>query len=164
MQSVPLKRKFTPIPAAYQRRDFPLDEVWSSLNRGENKSWDDLLGEYRVVVLAEAGAGKTYELQSAAKRLVSQGRLGFFIRIEDIDDDFGTAFEVGSEAAFEDWLAGTDEAWFSSTLSTRSGSPSRERSSQRSAALPNGSVMPASERISIFQAVPMPGAQCLIAL
>ena len=112
MQSVPLKRKFTPIPAAYQRRDFPLDEVWSSLNRGENKSWDDLLGEYRVVVLAEAGAGKTYELQSAAKRLVSQGRLGFFIRIEDIDDDFGTAFEVGSEAAFEDWLAGTDEAWF----------------------------------------------------
>lgn len=112
MQSVPLKRKFTPIPAAYQRRDFPLDEVWSSLNPGENKSWDDLLGEYRVVVLAEAGAGKTYELQSAAKRLVSQGRLGFFVRIEDIDDDFGTAFEVGSEAAFEDWLAGTDEAWF----------------------------------------------------
>lgn len=74
MQSVPLKRKFTPIPAAYQKRDFPLDEVWSSLNRDQNKSWDYLLGEYRVVILAEAGAGKTYELQSAAKRLVSQGR------------------------------------------------------------------------------------------
>lgn len=112
MQSVPLKRKFTPIPAAYQKGDFPLDEVWSSFTRGKNKSWDDLFGEYRVVILAEAGAGKTYELQTAAKRLVSQGKPGFFIRIEDIDDDFGTAFEVGSEAAFKEWLAGTEEAWF----------------------------------------------------
>jgi len=112
MQSVPLKRKFTPIPAAYQKSDLALDEVWSNLTRGENKSWDALLGEHRVVILAEAGAGKTYELQSAARRVISQGRPGFFIRIEDIDDDFGTAFEVGSELAFEDWLAGDDEAWF----------------------------------------------------
>lgn len=112
MQPVPLNRRFTPIPVAYQKDDLPLGEVWQHLSRGKDKSWCELLAEYRVVILAEAGAGKTYELESAAKDLCACGKPAFFLRIEDIDDNFETSFEVGSEEVFEEWLAGTDEAWF----------------------------------------------------
>ena len=41
-----------------------------------------------------------------------QGRAAFFIRIEDIEDDFEIAFEVGSANAFESWLNAHEEAWF----------------------------------------------------
>lgn len=112
MPPVPIKRRFTPVPAAYQKDDLPLDEVWSHLSRGHHKCWSELLNEYRVVILADAGAGKTYELESAARDLCTQGKPAFFLRIEDIDDNFATAFEVGSEELFGEWLAGSDEAWF----------------------------------------------------
>lgn len=35
----------------------------------------------------------------------------FFIRIEDIEDGFEAAFEVGSVHAFESWLDFQEEAW-----------------------------------------------------
>ncbi|EJL31538.1 hypothetical protein PMI01_02777 [Caulobacter sp. AP07] len=109
---VPLSRKFSTVPAAYQTSDFEFDETWSVLLSGEQKGWDELLGQYRVVILAEAGAGKTYELRLAAERVVADDRPAFFIRIEDIDQDFAGAFEIGSAGAFDAWLAGTGEAWF----------------------------------------------------
>lgn len=112
MRSVPLTRKFTTIPEPYQREGVPLDEVLPSLGQGDRSGWDTLVGQYRVVILADAGAGKTHELRASAERLAAVGKPAFFIRIEDIDDTFGTAFEVGTEEAFNTWLGGSDEAWF----------------------------------------------------
>lgn len=112
MSPVPLTRHFRLIPEAYQKEDLPLGEPWLGSSHGEYQTWKMLLTEYRVVILAEAGAGKTYELQWAANLLRSQGKAAFFIRIEDISDRFETAFEIGSAEAFSAWLSGTDEAWF----------------------------------------------------
>jgi hypothetical protein len=109
---VPLIRRFTPISRPYQDQDVELDQAWSFLERGERRDWGQLRDEYRVVVLADAGAGKTYELQAEAKRLAGHDKPAFFIRIEDIGENFGDAFEVGTSEAFERWLAGTDDAWF----------------------------------------------------
>ncbi len=75
-------------------------------------TWDDLLREYRCVILAEAGAGKTVEFLECAKILESAHRFAFFIRIEDIDRDFYDSFEVGDENLFDSWLSSTKEAWF----------------------------------------------------
>jgi len=68
--------------------------------------------EYRCVILAEAGAGKTAELRQRASVLASQGKPAFFIRIEDIESGYHQAFEVGEEEQFRSWLESTGEAWF----------------------------------------------------
>lgn len=109
---VPLIRRFTPVSRHYQDHDVDLEQIWSVLDRGERRDWGRLREDYRAVILADAGAGKTYELQAEAGRMVARGEAAFFIRIEDIDANFGSAFEVSTAEAFERWLAGTSEAWF----------------------------------------------------
>jgi hypothetical protein len=61
-------------------------------------SWDDLLKRRRVVILAEAGSGKTAELKSQAQRLASDGEFAFYATVQDVARD-------GLEAAIpaEDW-------------------------------------------------------------
>lgn len=109
---VPLIRQFLPIPAAYQADDVAMEDVWVGLFGSNRRNWRDLSAEYRVVVLADAGAGKTYEFRLEAQRLRATHRAAFFIRIEDISDQFVDAFEVGDAEAFEQWLLGGEEAWF----------------------------------------------------
>lgn len=112
MHPVPLVRSFIAVPEAYQHDDLPLDDVRESLVRGKRIQWPNLLTQHRVIILAEAGAGKTFELRATANRLGVDGKRAFFIRIEDIDVDFEDSFEVGTSQDFKDWLRGDDEAWF----------------------------------------------------
>jgi len=109
---VPLIRRFTLISPHYQKSDVELEDLWSVLGRGERTEWGALRDQYRCIILADAGAGKTFELKAEASRLAARGRAAFFIRIEDIDESFGAAFEVGTPEAFEQWLSGTEDAWF----------------------------------------------------
>ena len=76
------------------------------------RAWNELEKEFRCVILAEAGAGKSFEMEARARHAEKHGRAAFFIRIEDIEDDFETAFEVGSADTFESWLNAHEEAWF----------------------------------------------------
>ncbi|MGO8489908.1 hypothetical protein ACC757_24300 [Rhizobium ruizarguesonis] len=112
MQVVPISRKFQPVPEFQQTEDGTLDDVFPALGHGESKVWSDLLGEYRVVILADAGAGKTYELRAAAEQQKNEGKASFFIRIENIDQNFTDAFEIGTAEEFGEWINGDDEAWF----------------------------------------------------
>lgn len=106
---VPLIRSFSPLPTWASKEDMDLDGVWSVLDR---ETWGDLVDHRRVVVLADAGAGKTFELRAQAERLHGDGRAAFFIRIEDLEADFVNAFEVGSAETFAAWKAGASDAWF----------------------------------------------------
>ena len=87
-------------------------ENYLKFNTGQSESWDLLLSEYRCVVLAEAGAGKTIEFKERASLIKSKGECAFFIRIEDIDRYFYESFEVGDEEAFDSWLDSDKDAWF----------------------------------------------------
>lgn len=109
---VPLIRRFTEIAEHYQDYDARLEQVWPHLGGEERADWAELDALFRVVVLADPGAGKTFELKAQAQRLADAGKAAFFIRIEDIDDTFGAAFEVGDVPRFERWLNGAEEAWF----------------------------------------------------
>lgn len=86
-------------------------ELRASLFGREHLGWAKLAEEPRTVLLAEAGAGKTAEIRAAARRLRSDGRHAFFLRIEHITDHFEDAFEVGDHAALEDWLASDEPGW-----------------------------------------------------
>lgn len=79
-----------------------------------NKSWKDLLKCPRVVLLAEAGAGKTVEMTRAAQRLAEEGKHAFFLPLESLDrDEVRVVFTPDENERFDSWMAHPDApAWF----------------------------------------------------
>jgi len=107
---VSLNRQFSPISKSQEEKG--MEETLTLWGQYEPKTWSNLVSEFRCVIKAEAGAGKTEELRHQAELLTGQGKPTFFIRIEDIETDFFNAFEIGSEDEFQSWLSSTEEAWF----------------------------------------------------
>ncbi|MDX6915013.1 hypothetical protein R9X49_07810 [Pectobacterium carotovorum] len=109
-KSVPLMRYFSLVPKSETDSDEKeLNSLWIDRKR---IGWQELEEEYRCVILAEAGAGKSFEMEARAKHVEQSGRAAFFIRIEDIEDGFENAFEVGCVHSFEHWLDSHEQAWF----------------------------------------------------
>ena len=79
---------------------------------GPAERWPELEEHHRVLILAEPGAGKTFEARSHATRMRERQQQAFFIRIEAIDADFPSAFEVGNAEEFASWLESNDDGWF----------------------------------------------------
>lgn len=104
---VELDRVFRTLPPA--ETDAPADEFAPGF--GKTLTWSDLLTKRRVVLLSEAGSGKTEEIRQSALKLLLEGRAAFFMRLEFVVSGFETAFEVGSFDAFETWLASDDDGW-----------------------------------------------------
>lgn len=104
---VTLLRRFAPSK--------PGMEQWAFLDRSSDTKplrWHDITGGYRTLVLAQPGAGKTFEAKAQANSLCEQGKPAFFIRLEFLKTDFEQAFEVGTAAQFVDWLSSEEEGWF----------------------------------------------------
>lgn len=76
--------------------------------------WTVLLRHPRILLLAEAGSGKTAEMAEQAKRLASAGKYAFFIPLESLDP--GRLIDQLSpeeERTFAAWRAdGHSAAWF----------------------------------------------------
>ncbi|MDD9983809.1 MAG: hypothetical protein OXU81_21040 [Gammaproteobacteria bacterium] len=87
---------------------------WSEYEIGSSVGWSDLLNDDRVVLLAEAGAGKTMEMVEQANRLVGEGRFAFFVPLESLDrEPIADLLSVADEERFEAWKAESREAaWF----------------------------------------------------
>ena len=107
---IELNRRFTPVPKSNVAAEE--NQILADWGHLKSKSWDELEQEFRCVILAEAGAGKTEELKHRADCLTQQGKPSFFICIEDIEADFQNAFEIGDQADLQTWLESTQEAWF----------------------------------------------------
>lgn len=77
-------------------------------------SWPELLEHPRVLVLAEAGSGKTIEMQQQVARLRAEGKHAFFLALESLDrESLADALGVGEDELFDDWKASkTAQAWF----------------------------------------------------
>jgi len=79
--------------------------------RDKATHWSDLLEEPRVVLLSEAGSGKTEELRHVCRDLRQRAKRAFFLRIEHLAQDFDTAFEEGTPEEFEEWMASGEGGW-----------------------------------------------------
>jgi len=108
---VDLNRSFAQIP---KDREFYEDSYDISMSFGlfETKKWGDLLKLHRVIILAEAGAGKTEEIRATAKRLRNNGNKAFFFRLEHLSFNFEASFEIGNNSEFEEWLSSDESGWF----------------------------------------------------
>lgn len=106
---IDLDRTFSKIPLDADASD---DADLSGRHSGHGElRWPDLLTHHRVILLSEAGSGKTAEIRNVASKLRSQGKTSFFLRIENVTSDLEDAFEVGTFDEFESWLASGTEGW-----------------------------------------------------
>lgn len=76
---------------------------------GEEMGWPDLLTHRIVVILGEAGSGKTTEFREQASILKGSGKQAFFVPLEDLADR-QLAPDVDNQ--LERWRAGDDEGIF----------------------------------------------------
>lgn len=111
-QFIDLDRKFNRVPTL-EGDDKDLSD-FSLLSGSQNKTWGQLLDYPRVIILAEAGAGKTEEIRHQAQKLKNLGKYSFFLRIEYIHNNFELAFEPEGcdKEQFKEWLASEDKAYF----------------------------------------------------
>lgn len=110
-QFIELDRSFAPIPKDYS---FNEEDYESELAFGllESKKWKDLLMLPRVVILAEAGAGKTEEMRATSNKFREGGKKAFFLRLEHLSSDFETALEIGTNEEFQEWVSSDEIGWF----------------------------------------------------
>jgi NACHT domain. len=106
-----LKRTFSPF---YDSEDLEPDyEHWYRLASGDKLSWSDLLKKRLVVILGEAGIGKTFEFQNQAKILAADGQPAFFLSLNQLDAPGG--FEqaiIEQQDQYEKWRQSTNAGFF----------------------------------------------------
>ncbi|TIH19832.1 hypothetical protein D0S45_00390 [Marinifilum sp. JC120] len=79
----------------------------------ETKTWDDVSQYKRVVILAEAGTGKTHEFRAIAQRLHKKNKISFFIPIEDLaEDGLVDSLTDEDQYKFYNWEKSNTDAWF----------------------------------------------------
>lgn len=109
---IELNRTFVPISKdhTFNEDEYDLSHIFGL---SETKKWSDLLELSRVIILAEAGAGKTDEVKAIARRLHDEGKAAFFFRLEHLGSDFEGAFdETGTLLEFDDWKNREEFGWF----------------------------------------------------
>lgn len=87
-----------------------LELEWDWWRRRSGKSWEDLESRFRTVILAEAGSGKTREMQERCHHLVREKKFALFLPLERLEDEqLVDLLEEEELAAFERWLENSDE-------------------------------------------------------
>lgn len=75
--------------------------------------WSELLKFQRVVVLAEAGSGKSRELEEQAKRLTSAGEFAFHATVQRVaEEGLSKALRAAGAAKLQEWRNSDQVAWF----------------------------------------------------
>ena len=87
---------------------------WSESEFGPNFGWPELLDSRRVILLAEAGSGKTKEMIEQAERLVREGQFAFFVPLESLDTEpIEEILSPADRERFQQWKAESDKpGWF----------------------------------------------------
>lgn len=80
---MPIKRTFQDIPSEdINKAD--QSSYLSTLARIRDTDWEDLLQSKRILIISEAGSGKTYECQEQQKAFWAQGKPAFFLELSEL--------------------------------------------------------------------------------
>jgi len=114
-QYVDLDRRFQDLTKEEQA-DPSLLAMKEGWEHAQGINWNKILESERVIILAEAGSGKTRELQAQARKLSGQGKPAFFIPIEMLDKQGVREYlttEPGEAERFDKWLSDPESiCWF----------------------------------------------------
>ena len=83
----------------------------ASPGRAKGLTWDDLLHSKRVLIVSEAGAGKTFECVAQRKRLLDADKPAFFVELAELANyKLRDLLDPGDEESrFDTWLASQSE-------------------------------------------------------
>lgn len=110
---VELSRRFRELTAA-ELEDPEVLAVMSDHGLSKTEGWDGLLKSPRSLIFAEAGSGKTSEMQEQERKLTAAGNAAFFIPLESLDrESLGKCLSLPQERAFNAWREeARSPAWF----------------------------------------------------
>jgi len=75
--------------------------------------WPELIAKRRVVILAEAGSGKTEELTDQARQLTEAGRFAVYATVQDVGrDGFDKALRPADRQRLSAWRNSNEPGWF----------------------------------------------------
>jgi hypothetical protein len=75
--------------------------------------WNEVLKSRLVVILGEAGSGKTWELRNQVRVLRRQGAYSFFVRLEWlVDSELIKTLDTADERSFLEWIRSDSQATF----------------------------------------------------
>ena len=110
MPIVPLDRRFV----EWKDEESPNPEMWRAFGLGEvGIGWDELLQKRRVVILAEAGSGKSIEMSERARTMAATTPHVFHAAVEDVGlDGLENSIGANGSSRLTAWRNSTNEAWF----------------------------------------------------
>jgi hypothetical protein len=74
--------------------------------------WNELLARRRVVLLAEAGSGKTTEMKARAKQQAQAGEYSFYASVEDVGrHGFRQSLRPADRKLLDEWRASERDGW-----------------------------------------------------
>lgn len=104
-----IKRTFKEIPDG-KIKEADQQSFLVGLGWARGATWDDLLQSKRVLIISEAGAGKTYECRTQAKRLWSAGEPAFFVELAALaTEELRSLLDVDEEARLDAWSISQSE-------------------------------------------------------
>jgi|SRR5579872_3380827 len=110
LTTIPLDRRF------FEWRDDGVSDPDLLARWGRSKDlmpWDAVLAHRRVVLLAEAGSGKTEEMREQARLRTASGQSAVYATVEDVArDGLDGALDTRDRARLAAWRVGNDEGWF----------------------------------------------------
>lgn len=84
--------------------------AWASMGWSDSFGWDELLKSDRVLIVSEAGAGKTYECRSQRDRLWEAGEATFYIDLAALKgNSLRDLLSADEEARLDAWLSAQSE-------------------------------------------------------
>jgi len=108
--SIPLNRQF------YEWSEDGLDHSRYRVGAGVSDGmlgWAELLAKRRVVILAEAGSGKTEELAQQASLQSAGGKLAVYATVQDVGrDGLDKALRPADRSRLDAWRTSNEPGWF----------------------------------------------------
>ena len=100
-----IERTFEDIPEG-KLREADQQSFLVNLGWARGTTWENLLGSKRVVIVSEAGAGKTHECRCKARRLWDSGEPSFFIELASLEKrGLRNLLDGEEEARLDAWLS-----------------------------------------------------------
>ncbi|HHU0693060.1 NACHT domain-containing NTPase [Citrobacter sp. Marseille-Q3906] len=104
-----IKRTFKEIPDG-KSIEADQQSFLTGLGWSQGATWDDLLQSKRVLIISEAGAGKTYECRTQVEHLRAAGEYAFFVELAALaTEDLRSLLDGDEEARLDAWLTSQSE-------------------------------------------------------
>ena len=79
----------------------------------QDRTWDSLLARQRVVILAEAGSGKSEELKEQAARKIAAADFAFYATVQDVGrKGLNDSLHPRDRGKLVEWKKSNSPSWF----------------------------------------------------